>query len=66
MFGVSYIKFSSVLVSRDPEPPDISILCEWSGICSHFGLCFVWFLPVILSKLIIFVCYKDNIAWNYL
>ena len=43
----------------DPEPPNFSILCGWSGMRGHFGLCSVRFSFVISSKLITFVCCKN-------
>lgn len=48
---------------------DLESMGIYVKLCSSYifttQLCSVWFLLVILLKLIILVCHKDNIVWNY-
>ena len=57
----SFIKLSNVLVFHDPEPPIINTLYGGSGINGHILLWFLLFSFVISSKLIIFVCYENDV-----
>ena len=54
MSSLLFIKFNSVFVFPDPEPPIINILYGWSGIYGQLGLCFLLFSLVYSSKFIIY------------